>query len=223
MEQAFLRFTTGTINGSITSAKLRLYVLNGSPAASGSIRRVSNTSWSERSVTYNTRPALDGTTVGTFGNVAIGQWVEVDVSGVVSAAGTYSFGVSQSGTDGVDFAAREHSTKAYLPQLLVTTSIPTATPTPTVPPPSPTSVAITPTPSPTSAPSTGTLPWLKTVGNKILTVNDNEVTLRGANVLQSEWDLDMTWESKAIPYLAQNWKGNVVLRGFASDPINDPN
>ncbi len=31
----------------------------------------------------------------------------------------------------------------------------------------------------------------------------------GANVLQSEKDLDMTWETKAIPNPVQDWKGSV--------------
>jgi hypothetical protein len=67
------------------------------------------------------------------------------------------------------------------------------------------------------------VPWLKTVGNKIVTANtDQEVTLRGANVLRSEWesDLGMDLERAGIPVMANQWKGNVVLRGFASDPVN---
>jgi cellulase (glycosyl hydrolase family 5) len=67
------------------------------------------------------------------------------------------------------------------------------------------------------------VPWLKTVGNRIVTANtDQEVTLRGVNVLRSEWepDLEMGFERAGIPVMAGQWKGNVVLRGFASDPVN---
>lgn len=67
------------------------------------------------------------------------------------------------------------------------------------------------------------VPWLKTVGNKIVTANtDQEVTLRGANVLRSEWepDLNMDLERAGIPVMAGQWKGNVFLRGFASAPVN---
>jgi hypothetical protein len=67
------------------------------------------------------------------------------------------------------------------------------------------------------------VPWLKTVGNRIVTANtDQAVTLRGANVLRSEWesDLDMSLERAGIPIMAGQWKGNVFLRGFASDPVN---
>jgi cellulase (glycosyl hydrolase family 5) len=68
------------------------------------------------------------------------------------------------------------------------------------------------------------VPWLKTVGNKIVTANtDQEVTLRGANVLRSEWDRNMNAERAGIPIMVNQWKGNVILRGFASDPVNNGN
>jgi len=66
------------------------------------------------------------------------------------------------------------------------------------------------------------VPWLKTVGNRIVTANtDQEVILRGANVMRSEWNLDMSLERAGIPIMANQWKGNVILRGFASDPVNN--
>lgn len=70
----------------------------------------------------------------------------------------------------------------------------------------------------------GTLPWLKTDGNKIVTEDGQEVILRGANIMRAEWawifGKSMSWEERAIPELAQNWHGNVLTRGFASDPVN---
>jgi cellulase (glycosyl hydrolase family 5) len=72
--------------------------------------------------------------------------------------------------------------------------------------------------------ATVSVPWLKTVGNKIVTADtDQEVTLRGANVLRSEWDLNMNFERAGIPIMVNQWKGNVILRGFASDPVNNGN
>ena len=65
------------------------------------------------------------------------------------------------------------------------------------------------------------LPWLRTAGNRIVVADTGQdVILRGANVLRSEWDMRMDAERRAIPALAQQWKGNVILRGFASDPVN---
>ena len=87
----------------------------------------------------------------------------------------------------------------------------------------------TPNPNVSSTPTTGGgggggggIPWLKTQGNQLVTDPGGQaVTLRGANILRSEWVLNMSWERLAIPYLSQNWRGNVVLRGFAADPVNN--
>ncbi len=71
----------------------------------------------------------------------------------------------------------------------------------------------------TPAPPSG-LPWLATDGNRIVVAETGEdVVLRGANLLRSEWDLRMDEERLAISTLAEEWKGNVVVRGFASDPV----
>ena len=67
----------------------------------------------------------------------------------------------------------------------------------------------------------GPLPWLKTSGNQIVSADTNQpVVLRGANVLVSEWEGTMDWDSQAIPELAK-WGGNVILRGYASEPVNN--
>ena len=74
----------------------------------------------------------------------------------------------------------------------------------------------------------GSLPWLKTAGNKIVTEDGQEVILRGANIMRAEYNAkavginatNLDWEKKAIPELAKNWNGNVLVRGFASDPVN---
>lgn len=64
------------------------------------------------------------------------------------------------------------------------------------------------------------LPRLEVRGNRIVdTEHGQDVILRGANVLRSEWDLQMNAERRAIPALA-DWGANVVVRGFASDPVN---
>ncbi len=65
----------------------------------------------------------------------------------------------------------------------------------------------------------GSLPWLQTSGNTIVTEDGQEVILRGANVMRAEFDNNMVWENKAIPELAKNWHGNVLTRGFASEPV----
>jgi len=99
--------------------------------------------------------------------------------------------------------------------------VPTPTPTPiSTPTPTPIFTPLTPTPA---APITGGLPWLKTSGNKIQTASGQNVVLRGANIMRSEWVGNMDFEKKAFPVLNHDWKGNVMLRGFASDPVNSNN
>jgi hypothetical protein len=120
-EAAYVRFNVSSYTGTIVSAKLRLYTTDGAGGATGTIRRMSNTSWSENGMTYNTRASIDGAQVGSFNNVAAGTWIEADVTSIVKAPGTYSFGISQTGTDGVDFATRESSTSSRRPQLVITT------------------------------------------------------------------------------------------------------
>jgi hypothetical protein len=81
------------------------------------------------------------------------------------------------------------------------------------------SLAVAPS-SPASAQSTGDLPWLATSGNRIVIAGTRQdVILRGANVLRSEWNLSMTADRRGIPALARDWGGNIIMRGFASDPV----
>jgi hypothetical protein len=64
------------------------------------------------------------------------------------------------------------------------------------------------------------------------------VLLHGVNIMEAEWRHNLRWESKALPVLAARqstghsssrastsssavWHGNVVVRGFASAPLNN--
>jgi Cellulase (glycosyl hydrolase family 5) len=72
-----------------------------------------------------------------------------------------------------------------------------------------------------AAPADDQLPWLKTDGRRLVTdPGGRAVVLRGANIMASDWDLNMDWERRAFPMLAQDWNGNVIVRGFAADPVN---
>jgi hypothetical protein len=71
------------------------------------------------------------------------------------------------------------------------------------------------------APAGERLPWLRTDGPRLVTdAGGRAVVLRGANIMGSEWDGNMAWERRAFPMLAGDWKGNVLVRGFAADPVN---
>jgi hypothetical protein len=63
--------------------------------------------------------------------------------------------------------------------------------------------------------------WLQASGNQIVAAGTNQpVLLRGANIMEAEWKNNVEWESRAIPALQSNWGGNLVVHGFASNPVN---
>lgn len=66
------------------------------------------------------------------------------------------------------------------------------------------------------------VPVLSVSGNRIVRTDTSApVLLRGANFMRSDWTsgYGMAWENVAIPAL-KAWGGNLILRGFASDPVN---
>lgn len=68
---------------------------------------------------------------------------------------------------------------------------------------------------------TDRMPWLQASGDQIVVSSTNHpVLLRGVNIMEAEWRDNVKWECAAIPYLANAWRGNIVIHGFASDPVN---
>jgi hypothetical protein len=166
--QSFIRFTVGGLSAdaAIQSAKLRLVVTNDS-TGNTIVSGVSSNSWPE-SITWNTKPAIDGAPVAKIPAVTIGQVVEFDLTPAIKGPGTYSFAITSdpANLNTVGFASRENSTVASRPQLIVTLSSgtagsqtgATATPvSPTSAPSAPTATAVAPTatavaPTATAAP-----------------------------------------------------------------------
>src|SRR5437870_2062888 len=75
VQQAYLKFQLAGLTGNtVTSAKLRLYVTTNGSVKGGSAAKVSNTSWGETTVTYNTRPAIDGPVLSTLEVVNTNTW-----------------------------------------------------------------------------------------------------------------------------------------------------
>lgn len=114
---SFVKFDLSALSDSITSATLRLYVVDSSRMTGGEVATTSNSSWTESAVTYNNRPAIDGPVLANLGSVGAGRWVEIDVTSDVASGGIVSFGMSSDGSDGADYSSREGSRP---PQLVVT-------------------------------------------------------------------------------------------------------
>ncbi|GAB1692856.1 DNRLRE domain-containing protein [Krasilnikovia sp. M28-CT-15] len=107
----------------VTGAKLRLAADN-VPAGTVTVRRVTNTGWTERKLSAATAPAL-GAIVGTAR--ATGKQLSIDLSKVVTKPGTYAFALSSKAAV-TRIRSTEHHADA--PQLTVTTAVTPLTPVP---------------------------------------------------------------------------------------------
>lgn len=116
--EAYVRFRIGDV-GSISNARLRLYVKNGS---SGPLRvnRVSSTSWSETSITWNNKPVVDGPLVATIGATTAETWVNVDITSVARPNTTISLAILSRTSDGFDFSSRNATSNR--PQVVIDTA-----------------------------------------------------------------------------------------------------
>jgi len=121
--QAFLRFAvTGMAGRTAERAILRLTVASVSGAPSnrgGTIHALSDDGWDEATVSWTTRPVIDGPALATAGAVAAGDIVEFDVAGAIVGDGAVVLALVTSSTDGVTYVSREGAAGA--PQLLITT------------------------------------------------------------------------------------------------------
>jgi hypothetical protein len=128
----YLRFSVTGLTEQVTNATLRLKVADGQfarSASGGTVRTVSDSSWSETDIVYDNRPAVDGAIVGTLGAVDLNTWYELDVTSVVQGNGTYNFALTNSSRDGARYASGEAGADA--PQLVIN-SDPSVAPTESV-------------------------------------------------------------------------------------------
>jgi hypothetical protein len=104
---AYLRFVVSGLAGRpVVTARLRLTV-TGRSASGGTVHLISDPSWSEATVTWASRPPVDGPGLATVGAVDVGDVAEFDLSGSVGADGTYVLALDSASADGVVYASRE--------------------------------------------------------------------------------------------------------------------
>jgi hypothetical protein len=112
-ETSYLRFVASGLNGSIQSARLRVYcTTNGS--TNGPAAYLASNVWTETGITWNTQPALLSGAFDNKGAIAAGSWVEYDVTALVTGNGTYTFALVGDSTDGMTFSSSEGSTSPML-------------------------------------------------------------------------------------------------------------
>ncbi|HEV7186500.1 MAG TPA: DNRLRE domain-containing protein [Blastococcus sp.] len=133
---SLLKFTvSGTAGCTVSKAVLRLTVGSSTDDNSdygGDVYPVTSNSWSESTVTWNTRPASGTTSVGEIGTgaVALNTTYTVDVTPLVQGDGTVSMLLANSNSDGAQYWSKDGSTAAQAPQLQVTCGSSTADTTP---------------------------------------------------------------------------------------------
>jgi hypothetical protein len=110
-EQSYLRFTVAGV-GAVQSAKLRLFVRNGSSNAP-SLYFTSN-AWTESTITWNNRPAPIGAAIADVTTATSGTWSEYDLTGDITGDGTYDLVLVADGSDGVQYDSREGSSPPQL-------------------------------------------------------------------------------------------------------------
>ncbi|MCE9672680.1 DNRLRE domain-containing protein [Myxococcus stipitatus] len=119
--EAYLRFFIVPFEGLVTTARLRVYAIDGSsdgPTAYDP--RIAGRAWNELT-TWETRPERSNDSLSSAGAVASGTWLELDVTDLRPSA--YSFldvHLRADSTDGVTLASSEHPDPALRPQLLLT-------------------------------------------------------------------------------------------------------
>ena len=112
-----IKFNVSGLNGQqVTSAKLRLYNVDPS-GKGGDFYTVSDNSWQEETVTWNSAPVALTNLLGSIGSVSTGNWYEVDLTSLISGDGIYSLRISSTSSDGADYSSKEG---ANPPQLIVT-------------------------------------------------------------------------------------------------------
>jgi hypothetical protein len=105
-KRAYMRFVVSGVAGrQVQSAQLLLNAVDG--GGGGEFHPVTDTGWTEGTLTWNNKPAYGAGVAASLGTVRTGQQVTVDLTSSVTGDGTYSFAVLGTSSDGADYTSRE--------------------------------------------------------------------------------------------------------------------
>jgi chitodextrinase len=112
----FVKFpVSGTSGCRVVQARLELLNVDAS-GEGGAVHRVSNTSWTEGTLTWNNKPAADATPLGILPAVVFGTTYTVDVTSIATGDGVVGLAVLPRSTNGADYSSKEGS---QAPRLIV--------------------------------------------------------------------------------------------------------
>lgn len=105
-KQAYLRFDVEGLAGrTVVGARLRMFQTAGSDHG-GRVFSISATNWPE-SITWDTKPAIDGPQLGTFGPVVASTYYEADLGAPAVADGPIAVAVTSPSSDDARWSTRE--------------------------------------------------------------------------------------------------------------------
>src|SRR5215207_6390125 len=116
-QSTYLRFNVEGLSGTIAAATLRLYT-SSSSATGYQIKGINSQSWEEGQITFANAPAA-GSTIGSSGNFAAGNWTSVNVKSLITGNGVYDLALTTTSSFTLNFSSREAS--ANQPQLVIET------------------------------------------------------------------------------------------------------
>jgi len=144
--RSYMRFNVSDLDGTVTSATLRIFATSGSTTGF-QVSRLLNQNWDEGSISYNNAPA-PGAVLASSGGFTPGSWVSLNVTSFVNASGVYDLVLTTSSSTVMNFNSRDASSNK--PQLVIQTSTSGVTSTPSRTPTSTRTPTRTPTASPTA-------------------------------------------------------------------------
>jgi glucose/arabinose dehydrogenase len=118
--EIYLRYLVNGFAGNIRSAKLRMFVTDGT--VDGPQVFPTTNAWDEHTLKWNNRPPSSGGAIADIGAINPGGWVEWDVTPAVTGTGQVSFLLRSSTSDAVRFDSRDSAEFTHAPQLVITTA-----------------------------------------------------------------------------------------------------
>jgi PKD repeat protein len=109
---SYVKFVVAAGSSPVIGGTMRLFVTDGSPDG-GTVYLVSN-SWNESTITWNNAPAITGSPLGQLVNVVAGTFVEIDLSSVITAPGTYTFALTSASSNSSYYMSKEGGTPPQL-------------------------------------------------------------------------------------------------------------
>ena len=115
--RTYIRFNVQGLSGTITRVSLRVFA-NCSSSSGYTVSSVSDNTWTEATLNYNTAPPSGGAVVSSNG-FSGGVWTTVDITSLVAGDGTINVALTTSSSTAMSLASRESG--ANVRQLIVET------------------------------------------------------------------------------------------------------